>query len=383
MGISDDDFVANAKFMEPDPEAIRKAAGLVPDFDSHGSIALLPPSKRLEKPPSTLSDEVRRKLVDMIYDVHYKSLATDGAEGIKAMRYQAGLEVAFIEDHVESQAAVSEGKMNREDVRKKIKKHVMERVDLQKPLSYILGHQPFFGCYIECVQPLLCPRSETELWTHWLCTSYLNRASEPFTVLDVCCGTGCIGVAIAKNATASRVLALDVMIEAVEVSNRNAKHNHLAADCCATHGADSSRYMAVQSDMFEWLEARGSRAGEVDGPGSFDVVVSNPPYILPDQYRELPPTITLWESKMALVGDPSREDRQYLYFQELCNKGAKYLKPAADRQPALREAPSICIEIGLQGDMVASIMEMHPEWRDVELHTDFSGQPRWVTAKRK
>lgn len=335
----------------------------VMEFDE-AKMAQLPKSsdKKPKKVLSVLNDKEKASLTNMIYDAHYKSEACDGSEGVNAMMFQARLELTYLEEWAQRIADDSER-------RRAIKKAVLERCDYFKPLSLILGFQPFFGCDIECVQPLLCPRAETESWTHWLTSKHLAKAKGPLRLLDVCSGTGCIGIALAKHLPTAHVLALDILPEAVEVSNRNAKRNHISAE----------RYECVESNMFAAFDNGGTKAAVP----LFDVIVSNPPYILPEQYDSLPPTVKNWESKYALVGDPSRESRQYLYFKELCERGASLLKPATAREESLHSAPSIVIEVGLQADRIASIMERHPAWDEVELHVDFANQPRWISARRK
>jgi HemK-like putative methylase len=405
-------MIANAVFVDVDADMVRKlqaaaaaaagshahaptsassddnVAGAAPSLqqldDSHFDVnaGVLPPTRRV-RPESALSMEERRLLSEMLYNTHYKSEVRNGSEGVKAMIYQSALELKFLEEAIESEIA-ERGDHPRDAnvVRQRIKRAVLERCDLHKPLSYIIGYQPFYGCHINCAQPLLCPRPETEMWCHWLVNNFLEDATEPFHVLDMCSGTGCVGVSIAKNAPQAHVVGVDILPEAVSMSNINATRN----------GIPNERYQCIESDMFSVLDQRASDAAADAAPssssvcvpyGSVDLIVSNPPYILPNQYDELPKTITHWESRVALVGDAFRQDRQYTYFQDLCEKGAKFLKPAGSRQEALRHAPSIIIEIGMQGEKVASIMEKHPDWIDVELHTDFAGQPRWVSARRR
>ncbi|KAG5464300.1 hypothetical protein LSCM1_00481 [Leishmania martiniquensis] len=343
---------------------------------------------------SFLSPAERRLFSRLIYETFYSDGARSTAD--PALWYQASLEVHWVEEWVARRARKE--RWPQDEARRQLKRSLLERVDLQKPLSYIIGSQPFFGCDIHCEVPLLCPRPETEMWTHWLVYNHLACAERSVTdasaspavpsmqILDVCCGTGCIGVALAKHLPNAAVTALDILPEAVQVSRENATRN----------GIPPERYTALESDMFScFLEEQvpaqqGGCAGfSGDRPmgtvkeayaGTYDVIVSNPPYVLPQQYVDLPPTITHWESKTALVGDDYRESRQYLYFKELCVHGAKLLKPRCKRNPLLRDAPNVAIEVGLQAHMVAELMDKSKLWRDVEVHLDYAQQERWITA---
>ncbi|EKG04181.1 hypothetical protein TCSYLVIO_004764 [Trypanosoma cruzi] len=344
----------------------------------------LPKTYRRSSPKeSCLSVEEKRQLTRMIFETHYASLG-EGKED-RAMWYQSALEVQWLEEW-----ALAEGGNQKDAARRAVKKAVLQRVDLHKPLAYIIGNQPFYGCNIHCSPPLLCPRPETEMWTHWFVQRHLSRATTDekslLRVLDMCCGTGCVGIAIAVHLPHTEVVAVDVMEEAVKVSEENARRN----------GIHVSRYRAIKSDMFEAfveLDDTSSRGKSKEGMsenkkaqiadlhvGSFDIIVSNPPYVLPEQYVQLHPGIKLWESKIALVGDAKRENHQYLYFQELCEMGSVMLKPKVRRNATLASAPNFIVEVGLQAERVASLMERSALWEDVEVHLDYAQQPRWITA---
>ncbi|CAG9583996.1 conserved hypothetical protein [Leishmania major strain Friedlin] len=381
-GESDKSVNSSAEFMEVDftsDEKLRKLEKLYRGAHQGDKI---------------LSTRERQLFSRMIYEKFYKV----GVQSVvdPAILYQASLEVHWVEEWAAGRARAE--RWSEDEARRQVKRSLLERVDLHKPLSYIIGSQPFFGCDIHCEAPLLCPRPETEMWTHWMVYRHLARAERstpatgfspavsPIRILDVCCGTGCIGVALAKHLPSAVVTALDILPEAVRVSRENAMRN----------GISPERYSARESDMFGcFLEGRvsgppGKSANlSEDRPlgtvkdayaGTYDVIVSNPPYVLPQQYVDLPCTITHWESKTALVGDDYRESRQYLYFKELCVHGAKLLKPRARRNDMLRDAPNIAIEVGLQAHMVADLMDESKLWRDVEVHLDYAQQERWITA---
>ncbi|EAN78380.1 Mitochondrial N(5)-glutamine methyltransferase MTQ1, putative [Trypanosoma equiperdum] len=344
------------------------------------SLPKAPP--KLRSAGSLLSTEEQEQLTRMIFKAHY---AGEGmGENDRAMWYQSALEIHWLEEWAYEEF---DGQTQRDVARRAVKKAVLQRVDLHKPLAYIIGHQPFYGCDIRCSPPLLCPRPETEMWTHWLVRTWLSKIPEttqPLRVLDMCCGTGCVGIAIAKHVPSAQVTAVDILDEAIGASEENAKLN----------GLEASRFCTLKSDMFEsfLVSNSGSLTGEdtkldlkkkepaAEHAGSFDIIVSNPPYVLPDQYTDLPPGIKLWESKLALVGDEKREQQQYLYFQELSEFGSLLLKPKAMRNPALCAAPNIVIEVGLQAEQVASVMEKSKLWENVEIHLDYAQQMRWITA---
>lgn len=205
----------------------------------------------------------------------------------------------------------------------------------------------------------------------------LQKSTVPLRIIDMCSGTGCIGVAIAKNVPLATVLAVDMLPDAVACSNENAARNGV-----------SSRYLCVQSDMFEALVGAGTNAEttrliqERFGPldGTFDVIVSNPPYILPDEYEDLPDNIKHWESKLALIGDEKRADRQFVYFQELVENAPRFLIPNDREDRNAPSLPSLLMEVGIQGRSVAEILEQYPGWSDVCLVQDFADKERVVSG---
>ncbi|KAG8348352.1 Ribosomal protein L11 methyltransferase (PrmA) Methyltransferase domain [Trypanosoma vivax] len=351
-------------------------SGSVTEISETMLLGLPRTQQRRELHTSCLSEGERDTLSRMIYEAHYSGMGSEKED--RAMLYQSALEVRWLEDW----AFEKVGQEKSAEARRMVKKAVIERVDLHKPLAYIIGQQPFYSCNIRCVPPLLCPRPETEMWTHWLVRTHLWRASlanAPIKVLDMCCGSGCVGIAIAKHIPLAEVIGVDILEEAVCVSEENARIN----------GLDSRRYRAVKSDMFEVFTnphcgdgagGRGKRRLSDSHAMSFDLLVSNPPYVLPEQYVDLPPGVKMWESKLALVGDEKRATQQHLYFQELCELGAAILKPKSKRAEALRGAPNIIIEVGLQAELVASLMERSKLWEDVEVHLDYAQQPRWISA---
>ncbi|EPY31385.1 methyltransferase [Strigomonas culicis] len=236
------------------------------------------------------------------------------------------------------------------------------------------------------------------MWTHWLCHNYLRKARsppQPLRVLDMCCGTGCIGVAIAKHVPTAHVTAVDLLPAAVATARENAAKN----------GVPPDRFDAQQSDMFELFFDPATKgdypasavgdgaAGAVQTPsvpviadahrGTFDVLVSNPPYVLPEQYVVLPLSILDWESKYGPRRRRLPRTQAVPLLQGVVRYGRVLLKPKHARHPALQEAPNIAIEVGLQAHVVASIMEKSGWFENVEVHLDYAQQERWVTASSK
>ena len=123
-----------------------------------------------------------------------------------------------------------------------------------EPLAYIVGFQPFCGMDIAVNPAVLIPRPETEDLVELACRAFAPQAA--IRILDLCTGSGCIALALARAFKQARVTASDVSSAALQVARANAHTYQL-----------ETRIQFVQSNLFERLE------------GPFDLIVSNPPYI--------------------------------------------------------------------------------------------------------
>ena len=159
------------------------------------------------------------------------------------------------------------------------------------PLAYILNEKYFFGLPFYVDQRVLIPRYDTEI----IVDEAINIIKEKKIkkVLDMCCGSGCIGLTIAKN-TDAEVFLSDISEGATEVAQKNAD----ALEC--------TRVSILKSDLFENISGR------------FDMIVSNPPYVTEEEYRELDAGVKDFEPATALLGalefykKISSEAKQYL-----------------------------------------------------------------------
>lgn len=157
-----------------------------------------------------------------------------------------------------------------------------KRLAAGEPLGYVIGWVPFLGCKIWLDSHPLIPRPETEYWTEKAIEALQARraASEtPLCVLDLCAGSGCIGVAIAKA------------IPTIHVTFGELEKSHLPtiAKNLTENSIDCTRYQVFQSDLFTQIT------------GTYDFIVSNPPYIDP-QLDRTEQSVTSHEPHSALYG---------------------------------------------------------------------------------
>jgi release factor glutamine methyltransferase len=156
---------------------------------------------------------------------------------------------------------------------------LLERRERREPLAYVLGEWGFRRLTLKVDRRVLVPRPETEVVVE-RCLERLGGLAAP-DVLDVGTGSGAIALAIADDHPGARVTAIDSSPDALEVARDNAAAVGLG-----------DRVELVAHDLGDGLAL-----------GEFDLVVSNPPYVGPDEIELLEPEVRDWEPRAALVGD--------------------------------------------------------------------------------
>lgn len=224
---------------------------------------------------------------------------------------------------------------------------MVERYLGGEPLAYILGQWNFYGLDLTVSRDVLIPRDDTEAVTE-LAISKARVLPQNPRVLDLCAGSGCIGLAIAAKVKDARVTLGEKSPEAIRVAKKNIQDNHL-----------SGRVSCVQLDVME------------EAPkflGKYDLIVSNPPYITAEQMEELDPSVKEYEPQMALYGGRDGLD---FYRAIVKNYG-----------PLLKPGKYICFEFGMgQEDDVCQILMEHG-YELQKLVRDSGERARAVLAKK-
>ncbi|MDR0693255.1 MAG: peptide chain release factor N(5)-glutamine methyltransferase [Puniceicoccales bacterium] len=153
--------------------------------------------------------------------------------------------------------------------------HLLSRRGNREPLQYIIGEVDFYGLSIAVNGNVLIPRHETEELVAMIISRFGNRPIG--SILDLGTGSGAIGLALAKHFTGADVLAIDANRNALSTAQKNAMEN----------GITNIRFM-----VSDWLEG-------VDG--TFDMIVSNPPYLTDEEFENAQDEIKNFEPKFALV----------------------------------------------------------------------------------
>ncbi len=199
----------------------------------------------------------------------------------------------------------------------------VRRILSGEPLAYVLGQWDFYGMNLYVDHHVLIPRDDTCAVTE-LALSVVSEADQPLRILDLCTGSGCIGLAIASRAKNSRVTLADLSDEALRIAKRNTSALKL-----------NGRVSCIRVDAME---------KSAEFLGDFHIIVSNPPYITLQQMQELPDSVKDFEPHMALYGGADGLD----FYRAIIENFKEALKPDG----------YMCFEFGMgQGDDVCQILE--------------------------
>ena len=185
-----------------------------------------------------------------------------------------------------------------------------------EPVAYITGAWEFYGLPMTVTPDVLIPRMDTEVLVDAAKEILVGRKMDA-RILDLCCGSGCIACALGHELPASKLVAVDISASALEVCRKNLAANRL-----------SSRCITLQAD---------ATAAPPLSIGTFDLIVSNPPYIASDEIIELESSVRDYEPIWALDGgkDGLRFYKGILkYWKSLLRPGGFILFEVGEDQAA-------------------------------------------------
>jgi len=214
---------------------------------------------------------------------------------------------------------------------------ITKRRALHEPLQYIFGKIEFLGLTIKVGTGVLIPRPETELVTLEAINQIKNHCCN--SVLDLCSGSGCIALSIAREFPNICVSATDNSDVTLNYAKDNADQNHI------------KNVTFIKSSLFDGIISK-----------TFDLIISNPPYIKTSVINTLQPEIRLYEPIDALDGG---EDGLYFY-REILKHASKFLNPNG----------MIILEIGFDQGQDIRIIAKDSGFRHVEIKQDFANKDR-------
>ena len=212
------------------------------------------------------------------------------------------------------------------------------------PLQHLTGEQEFMGYRFKVTKDVLVPRMDTEL----LVMEASKRAVLGAKILDLCTGSGIIGIALKKICFGAEVTLTDVSEEALAIARENADTN-------------KAEVRIIKSDMFKGL----------DPDDKYTMIVSNPPYIPASEIEGLEPEVRDHDPLMALDGGDDGLD----FYRIIAEQAPDHMKPGA----------WLLLEIGYdQGETVPDLIRKTGRFMDsIEVFKDLAGNDRVVAARLK
>lgn len=207
------------------------------------------------------------------------------------------------------------------------------------PLDKIIGYTDFLSVRIPFDKNTLSPRQETEILTEKIIK---DIKSKKLNVLDLCSGSGCIGIAIAK-ATSATVTLSDISKKANKAAKSNAELNGV-------------NVTILLSDLFESI------------PNKFDIIVSNPPYIKRRDLEVLEIEVRDFDPRLALDGGEDGLD----FYRDIISKAPEYLNNGG----------KLYLEIGIEQSKEVVKM-LKKDFDDVVVEKDYNGIDRYIIAKKR
>ena len=232
-----------------------------------------------------------------------------------------------------------------EEVVREVEK-LQSRLLKGEPLAYVLGHWEFYGLPFKVTPDVLIPRDDTCAVASLAINQGLFLSQDP-RILDLCCGSGCIGIAVASRVKDAKVTLADLSQKALSIAKENVVLNRLTA-----------RVRCVQADALAPAPAF---------LGKFDMIVSNPPYITGADMETLDKSVKDHEPHMALYGGEDGLD----FYRSIAKNYASALKPGG----------YLAFEFGDdQGDDVCRILAENG-YTILERSRDYNDRERAVLAQ--
>lgn len=220
---------------------------------------------------------------------------------------------------------------------------IVERLKANEPVQYIIGEEEFFGLKFRVTADTLIPRPETEELVELILNE--NKENPSASILDVGTGSGCIAISLAKYMPKATISAWDISSEALNIARQNAEQNKVSV-----------------------------RFSEVDVLGNypeterFDIIVSNPPYVMECEKQEMDDNVLSFEPHTALFVP---DEKPLLFYERIAEIGLNILKPKG----------KLYFEINRAKAVETKEMLEEKGYSDVRIVKDISSNDRMVVAQ--
>ncbi len=212
------------------------------------------------------------------------------------------------------------------------------RLKKYEPIQYILGETEFYGLTLKTDSRALIPRPETEELVDWILHEYPNAQ----TVLDICTGSGCIAIGLAAQLPATKVDAIDISCDAIDLAKENADLNN-------------TQICFYQADILSTDNL----------PQKYDIIVSNPPYITISEKTDMMPNVLDYEPDLALF---VANENPIVFYKKIADLATTYLN----------ENGMLFVEINRKfGNDIVSFLR-DKGFHNIVLKKDISGNDRFI-----
>lgn len=223
---------------------------------------------------------------------------------------------------------------------------IVSRLKTAEPLQYIIGIADFYSLEFEVTPSVLIPRPETEELVDMILHEHADLEGE---ILDVGTGSGCIAITLSKHLPNANVTGIDISPEALSVARRNAERNEV-------------------NTAFRQADILSSEPTMPFLPTNFDLIVSNPPYVMEQEKATMEKNVLDYEPSLALFvpdADP------LLFYKAIARFGRTHLNPGGQ----------LYFEINpLRGNECAGML-YEAGYKDIQLLRDLSGKERFIKAR--
>ena len=228
--------------------------------------------------------------------------------------------------------------------------NLVKRAAQHEPIAYLTGKTEFYSLQLDITSDCLIPRPETELLVERAIEFLRKRTGAQF-VCDLCTGSGCIAVAIAKNFKDAHIIATDICDAALKVAAKNVEKHQL-----------KGRVNLLCGDLFDPV------VPQLDVE-KFDLIVCNPPYVTASEYQALDKNVKDYEPKLALFAGADGLD----VYRRIIEKANNFLKPDA----------ALITEIGFtQGQAIKGLLEQADCFAEITIEKDSGHNDRIAIAKK-
>ena len=229
-------------------------------------------------------------------------------------------------------------------------RELVSRAGQHEPIAYLVGKTEFYSMELNVTPDCMIPRPETELLVQ-RAIEFLRTRNGPQYVCDLCTGSGCIAVAIAKNFPNAKIIATDICDTALAVAATNVEKHNL-----------QDKITLLSGDLFDPI------IPQLD-VGKFDLIVCNPPYVSSGEYEKLDKNVRDYEPRLALFAGDDGLD----IYRRIIEKVDSFLKPDA----------ALILEIGYaQGHAITELLKQTGVFAGIKIERDFHNNDRVVTASK-